>query len=102
MTSLKNLNWKRSGRVLLWGATGFLAFNLGRVVFPGLGRVNAQSASPVAYTVMRTEDWYDTTGKLIKQGNAHYVEAVKSDGSSMWRGSAEKTEQRKLAFANGD
>jgi hypothetical protein len=51
---------------------------------------------------MRTENWYDTSGHLQKQASAQYMEAVRGDGSTVWRGSAPKVQQRKLAFANGD
>ena len=98
MSVLTFINWKRFGQFLLGSIIAILGANLGRLIYKA-SSVQAASAT-FPYTVLRTESGFDQTGTL-KYTN-HYVEAVQSNGSWMWRGSTNEVQQRKLFFANGD
>lgn len=101
MPVLAPINWKRIRRVFLWSTMAVLAANLARLIYTGSEPAKALAAAPhVAYTVLRTETGFDQAG-TPKYTN-HYVEAVRSDGSRMWRGSTSDVQQRKMYFANGD
>ncbi len=89
---------KRSGQFLLWSAVALLSLNVGRLIYNS--SVHVQAASYVPYTVIRTEKGFDQSGSL-KYTN-HYIEALRSDGSTMWKGSTKDVQQRKIFFANGD
>jgi len=103
MLTQVGINWRRFG-TLLFAAAGFiLALNLGRLVYARIAPSHAGSALHVPYvpyTVLRTESGFDNTGTL-KYTN-HYIEAERSDGSTMWRFASDLVQQRKLDFANGD
>lgn len=99
MSNLKHLTWKRGGLILCWVAIAALSLNIYRSGFVR-GPATAKAASLGAYTVLRTETGFDKNGNL--RYTNHYVEAVRSDGSTMWRGSTSKAQQRKISFTNGD
>jgi hypothetical protein len=54
----------------------------------------------VPHTVLRTENGFDSAGTL--QYTNQYIEAVRSDGSMMWKGITGKAQSRRINFANGD
>jgi hypothetical protein len=100
MSRLRNINWKHAGRIVLWAMVAILALNAGRLVYSGFRPSRARAASTVAYTVLRTENGFDHAGTLMYTN--HYVEAVRSDGSKMWRGTTKDVQKRRIDFANGD
>ncbi len=59
-----------------------------------------KAAGPVAYTVTRTEQVFDEKGTL--KFTHSYVDAVRSDGARMWRGTTGEQQARGIYFANGD
>jgi hypothetical protein len=77
-----------------------LTLNVGRLVYKGFRPARVRAASTVAYTVLRTEKVFDDVGTL--RYTHHYVDAVRSDGSKMWRGTTKDVQQRGIDFANGD
>lgn len=100
MLTQDNIKWRRLG-VFFFAVVGLLlALNLGRLVYASISPSHTQQALPVPHTVLRTERGFDITGTL-KYTN-HYVEAVRSDGSTMWRFASDLVQQRKIDFANGD
>jgi len=100
MTLLRGVDWGKKSRLILWAAVGVLVLNAGRLLYMRLSPIHAQSASRGAFTVLRTEDVSDSAGKLL--GTNHYVEAVRSDGSRIWRASSDTAQGRRIWFANGD
>ena len=97
MPVLKHFNWKTSARVLLWTAVGVLAVGTSLTLYRGF---QARAAAPAPYTVLRTESVFDSTGAL--RGTNHYVQAVRSDGSRVWRGSTDHVQERKIYLASGE
>ena len=86
--------------MILQTTAAILVLSAARLVYLGFLPTRARAASTVAYTVLRTESGFDSAGTL-KYTN-HYVEAVQSDGSRMWRGSTKDVQKRRIDFANGD
>src|SRR5271165_4383520 len=95
-----NPEGRRNPKLLVWLAIAILALNAGRLMYRGLRPTKVRAASPVAYTVLRTEHVFDPAGAL--RSTNHYVEAVRSDGSKMWRGTTNSVQNRNIYFANGD
>jgi hypothetical protein len=60
----------------------------------------ARAAGTLAYTVSRTEQVFDQNGTL--KFTHSYVDAVRSDGARMWRGTTGEQQARGIYFANGD
>jgi hypothetical protein len=100
MSSLRSIDWRRSGRLFLWAMVAILTLNVGRLVYKTFRPARVRAASTLAYTVLRTEKVFDEVGTL--RYTNHYVNAVRSDGSKMWRGTTEDVQQRGIDFANGD
>jgi hypothetical protein len=97
---IRTLNWKRNSRRIIWAVVAILALNAGRLAYKGLHPAIARAASPVSFTVFRTEKVFDPGGTL--RFTHHYVEALASDGSMMWRGTTNDVQSRQLYFTNGD
>ncbi len=89
-------NRRLASRALWTAAALILSFNLARVVVVS----RAQALTYKAFTILRTESGYDTNG-VLKYTN-HYEEAVRGDGSRMWKGVTGQVQQRRIFFANGD
>jgi hypothetical protein len=100
MFILKSAVWRRNIRFVLWAGVTILALNAVRLAYRGVRPVVARAASPVSFTVFRTEQVFDAAGTL--KFTHHYVEAVRSDGSKMWRGTTNDVQSRDIYFANGD
>jgi len=93
----KKLNFPRAQRFVFWLIVVILTANLVHRIFVSS---RAQAASQTPYTVVRTESGFDKAGTL--RYTNYYVEALRSDGSTMWRASTSQVQQRKIFFANGD
>lgn len=95
---------KKGGRYCLWLTAIILALNAGRLTYRRFFTPMAYASSPFPYTAMYVEQAFDNTGTL-KVTNL-YSEAVRSDGSKMFRRSgplgAETHAYREIEFANGD
>lgn len=100
MSILDRMNWRRGAQFVLWTCVVILALNLLRLAFVHVSVPAAQAASPSPYTVLRIEKVFDKTGTV--RFTHHYTEAVRSDGSRMWRGSTGSVQQREIYFSNGD
>lgn len=99
MVSLRNVKWGRTSVVLFWAATAMLGLNVVRLTYTHKVHSQNPTSGVVPYTVFRTEKDYNSSGNLTSTN--HYVEAVRSDGSSMWRGTTDKVEDRRIDLANG-
>jgi hypothetical protein len=86
--------------LVFWTAAAVLAVNLGRLVYNGWRPLTARAASGRPYTVVRTENGYDKGGSL--KYTIQYVEALRTDGSTMWRATTPIVQQRRIHIAYGD
>ena len=100
LKSAKSVDRRLAGAVIFWVVVALLALNAGRLVFTRPAHSQTQAPPTVAYTVMRTESVFDRAG-VLKHTN-YYVEAMRSDGSKMWRGATGAATDRKIDLASGD
>jgi hypothetical protein len=100
LLTIEHIAGSRSARFVLWAGVTVLALNAAWLVYTGLRPLKVRAAAPLTYTVLRTEQGFDQAGTL-KYTN-HYVEAVRSDGSKMWRGTTSEAQSRQIYFGNGD
>jgi hypothetical protein len=96
--TIKNPRWETMKNVGFGVAALLLIANIARLYMASNHTVSAQTIYP--YTVIRTETVYDQFGKA--RLTHRYMEAVRSDGSKMWKGSTQEVQQRQVYFANGD
>jgi hypothetical protein len=96
---LQTLNLKWVWRTVFWVAAAILLFNFGKQMYHGFV-LKSQAASGRPYTVVRTENGYDGAGAL--RYTIQYLEAQRSDGSTMWKAITPIVQQRRIQIANGD
>jgi hypothetical protein len=87
-------------RVLFWSAVAVLSVNFGKLAYQGLTPHKVRAASGDPYTVLRTESGFDKAGTL--RYTNQYIEAVRADGSNMWKATTSLVQQRRIYFANGE
>jgi hypothetical protein len=97
---MNRINSKLVLRALFWGVAAILAMNLGRLAYQGWKPLRARAAAAHSYTVIRTESGFDQAGTLKYM--IQYIEAVRSDGSYVWKSTTPTVTQRKIYIANGD
>jgi hypothetical protein len=88
---------RRIRQIVLWSASAALALNLVTLA-PRPWRVRAASGQP--YTVVRTESGFDKAG-VLKYTN-RYIEAQRSDASTLRQAVTSVENRRRIYFANGD
>ena len=94
------IDLKRVGKYFFWFALTALALNLGVSAYKILKPFKVRAASGAPYTVLRTETGFDKAG--IPRYTNHYLEAIRTDGSTMKRVTTSVVQQRTIYFASGD